>query len=129
MGAAMASASSHGDGHTKTSEITVELCGGDGPITIDLGGDAPDHAPGMALHDCDWCKSFGVTTVPSPGSFAGRADLSIGAGLKFSGNTDGRCLVQAASYLSRAPLCRGLKPLNPTPTARPCAVQMTERKQ
>jgi len=83
--------------------VTVNPCGADGPITIDLGIDDPDHSPMAMGHECEWCQSFGVTTVPVPGILHSRADLSAIAELQSVDGVNGHCQLSSASYLSRAP--------------------------
>lgn len=91
------------DGATHSLQISVILCGGDGPVTLDLGGESPDPSPISGFHACDWCKSFGVTTLPSPGAVYDPIVLFDGARLHCAGPAHGECQTPAASYLSRAP--------------------------
>lgn len=103
MGLGAASAGHASSDRTGHLQVSVVLCGASAPITIDLGGTVPDPAPAAAGHECEWCKAFGVTTLPSPGAVPHRIELfdDLQAQPRASVGCHGQLGV--SSYLSRAP--------------------------
>lgn len=103
MSATLAHAIPADAGAPGSHKISVIPCGGTEPIIIDLGQHAPDHPHGALAHGCDWCQSFGVSTLPAPASIPCGAALLGDANLKTPGAAQSRHHFVPSDYLSRAP--------------------------